>query len=420
MDVLKKLKRLGGGAGGVIIYNAAKLAAEVGNSTAKTRKLKPDIILRLRPVFPHLNLKKVSLFIEASLPPNWFTTSNDVEGMTFGYSIYFKGSGYQTDLSKLHWLVHELAHVDQVRQRENSETQFARDYGVGYLQAGNYWDNPLEIEARAIEAVYLSKLRWADGSLLRENPGAIYVIYGSAKFGVPNMVILDRLFPNAQLTAVPDGVLANISNVPIDGTLLREENGAIWVIYGGAKYGVPDPNTYDRLYSGAVLHQLWDGALVNISDVPIDGTLLREENGGIWVIYGGAKFGVPDPNTYDRLYSGAVLHQLWDGALVNISDVPIDGTLLREENGAIWVIYGGAKFGVPNMVILDRLFPGADYHQVWNGALASISDVPIDGTLFREESSNQVYIIVGGKKRPRPSQIGPVHTLWDGALNQIP
>jgi len=43
--------------------------------------------------------------------------------------------------------MHELVHVDQVRRRGNNETRFARDYGNGFLKAGNYAKNPLEVEA---------------------------------------------------------------------------------------------------------------------------------------------------------------------------------------------------------------------------------------------------------------------------------
>ena len=45
----------------------------------------------------------------------------------------------------------------------------------------------------------------------------------------------------------------------MDGTLLREENGAIWVVFGGARFHVPDMATLNRLYGGKPVSQLWDG-----------------------------------------------------------------------------------------------------------------------------------------------------------------
>ena len=115
-----------------------------------------------------------------------------------------------------------------------------------------------------------------------------------------------------------------------------------------------------------------------IPAIPRDGTLLREENGAIWVIYGGAKFHVPDPGTLSRVFGNTPWYQLWNGALDAIPTMPGDGTLLREENGAIWVIYGGAKFHVPDPATLVRLYGATPWRQVWNGALNAIPAIPVD------------------------------------------
>ena len=148
MSVLDTLRNLGGCAGGIAIYNAAKALAWSRNVNRKKRKLWPKTICRLGELFPYLDLSKIRFSIDCSLPPNWFTSANNVYGMTFGYRIYFKGSGYQKSEPGLQKLMHELVHVDQVRSRGDSERKFACAYGEGYLQAGNYYDNPLEIEAR--------------------------------------------------------------------------------------------------------------------------------------------------------------------------------------------------------------------------------------------------------------------------------
>jgi hypothetical protein len=102
-----------------------------------------------------------------------------------------------------------------------------------------------------------------------------------------------------------------------------------------------------------------------------DGTLHREEWGGIYVIHGGAKFLIPTMEILKKLYPGVPVAQVWDGALNALPTVPKDGTLLREESGEIYVIHGGAKVLIPNMEILKRLYPGVPVAQVWNGALAA-------------------------------------------------
>lgn len=145
--------------------------------------------------------------------------------------------------------------------------------------------------------------------------------------------------------------------------------------------------------------------------------LLRNPNdGAIYVIYGGAKFHVPDPTTLTRLFAGVPVRDAQAGELEHIGKVPGDGTLLQEETtGKVFVIYSGAKFHVPNWDTLTRLFPGFFLRPLWGGAIDHIPDCPADGTFFREESSMQIYIIAGCRKTPAvPTKT--VHVLWDGAL----
>jgi hypothetical protein len=260
----------------------------------------------------------------------------------------------------------------------------------------------------------------ADGSLLREENGAIWVTFDGAKFHVPDSDTLNRLYGGRPFFQLWNGALDAIPAIPTDGTLLREENGAIWVIVRGAKFHVPDPATLNRLFAGRPIFQLWNGALDAIPGIPADSTLLREENGAIWVILGGAKFHVPDPGTLSRLYGGWPFFQLWNGALDQIPGIPVDGTLLREENGAIWVVLGGAKFHVPDPATLTRLFGGKPILQVWNGALDAVPLVPVNGTLFREESSARVFVVEGGRLvNAALYDVNAVHVVWDGALSQI-
>jgi microsomal dipeptidase-like Zn-dependent dipeptidase len=207
-----------------------------------------------------------------------------------------------------------------------------------------------------------------------------------------------------------------------DGALLRESSSpSVYIVFGQAKFHVPDPPTLSRLYDVSQLEIVWDGALDLIPGVPTDGHLLRDENGTIYVIYGGAKFGVPDPPTLTRLFPGRGWGQLWNGALDGLPTTPVDGTLLRDENGAIYVIYGGAKFHVPDPPTLTRLFPGRGWGQLWNGALDGLPTTPVDGTLLREEHG-PVFVMRGGHKTApeSPFLMKFVRVLWDGALAAVP
>jgi hypothetical protein len=171
-----------------------------------------------------------------------------------------------------------------------------------------------------------------------------------------------------------------------------------------------------------VVQQQWSNTSSSCvaSFPPSDGTLLHEPNGAIWAIFGGAKFHVPDVATLNRLYNNKTIKEA-TGGVNGLPTVPVDGTLLREENGTIWVIFGGARFHVPDPATLDRLFGGKSSFQLWDGAPAGIPTVPVDGTLLREENNSQTFIVQGGHKvAAPPSAVGTVYVLWDGALSQIP
>lgn len=147
MSILSQLQAAGGCSGGVAIYNLAKGTVGATNLFRKRIKLWPDTKAIMRRFFPELNLNKVTFCNNSSLPGNWFTSANSVGAMTFGYNIFFKGKDIQQHWEKLELLMHELVHVDQVRKRSDDEVLFACDYGKGYLKAGSYRENPMEIEA---------------------------------------------------------------------------------------------------------------------------------------------------------------------------------------------------------------------------------------------------------------------------------
>jgi hypothetical protein len=92
---------------------------------------------------------------------------------------------------------------------------------------------------------------------------------------------------------------------------------------------------------------------------------------------------------------------------------------IPQESGPIWVIFGQAKFKVPDAATLSRLFPNAPINQLYG--LGAIGYIPIDGTLLREESSSDVWLVLLGTRRiAPPGTPGQVYLLWDGALLQIP
>jgi hypothetical protein len=98
----------------------------------------------------------------------------------------------------------------------------------------------------------------------------------------------------------------------------------------------------------------------------------------------------------------------------------VDRTILSEENGNVWIIFGRAKFQIPDIATRNRLYPGVPVFALWTGALYLIGPIPVDNTYFREESSSIVYVVQQGRKLIAAGVGGPVHILWNGALAQIP
>jgi endonuclease/exonuclease/phosphatase family metal-dependent hydrolase len=93
-----------------------------------------------------------------------------------------------------------------------------------------------------------------------------------------------------------------------------------------------------------------------------DGALFREASSDpVFVIFGGAKFHVPDPDTLLRLYGGwAGVQIVADGALKDLPQIPCDGTMLRDEQDlSPWLIEGGRR---RKMSVLDLINHGGWDH----------------------------------------------------------
>lgn len=111
----------------------------------------------------------------------------------------------------------------------------------------------------------MNDLDLSDGILYRENSRPeVYVIYGRAKFWIPNPDVFNAMgFSWSSVRVVPDGSLANISTIPIYYTLLREySKPEVYVMIGGKKAWIPDPNTFAAMdFSWSSVRVVPDGSL---------------------------------------------------------------------------------------------------------------------------------------------------------------
>jgi hypothetical protein len=76
-----------------------------------------------------------------------------------------------------------------------------------------------------------------------------------------------------------------------------------------------------------------------------------------------------------------------------------DGSMWRQEHDdKVYVIYGGAKFWVPSPSYVNQLGGWQKVKIVQDGALDAVSLIPKEGTYLREDGLPAVFVMRGGKR----------------------
>ena len=162
-----------------------------------------------------------------------------------------------------------------------------------------------------------------------------------------------------------------------------------------------------------------------------DRTLMRDEFGGFRVVFGGTAFRTDD----SVVVNGIRYLDAFDPiAAVPFNELPstaVDGTVVREWNRPeVYVVYGGAKFWIPDPPTLFAL--GFDWSRVGvippNGT-GKLLTLPINGTLMKEQHDPKVFLVEGGHRRwvTSPAAMDARCLPWrhvrvvpDGSLTVIP
>ena len=154
---------------------------------------------------------------------------------------------------------------------------------------------------------------------------------------------------------------------------------------------------------------------------PEEGLILRDPDGTLWIVYDGTRFRLPDEHVRKWLFPHTQIVDSTREAVLRLPTVPPDGALLREEPSPIYVIYGGARFHVPDPGALIRLYDVARVRYLWPSAAHHLPIVPNDGTLLSEEPDFMAYEIRGGRRRPLANLKDghAVGRLWRGALDRF-
>jgi hypothetical protein len=113
---------------------------------------------------------------------------------------------------------------------------------------------------------------------------------------------------------------------------------------------------------------------------PADGVLVRERNHPeVFVVYGGAKFWIPDPETlFDLGFDFTVVKVIPDGGSTQIASIPFDGTLIKEQHDPkVYFVDQQQLRWVTSPSVMDaRCFPWRHVRTVPDNALAALARGP--------------------------------------------
>ncbi|GIJ46071.1 hypothetical protein Val02_29570 [Virgisporangium aliadipatigenens] len=233
----------------------------------------------------------------------------------------------------------------------------------------------------------------AGGGLLREPDGAISLVVGGAPFHLsPDEY---AALGSPPFDSVPAGTFERMPSLIADGTLIRTDDGAIHIVAGGARFHLT-PADYETL--GRPPFVRVPGRLVaGLDTAPVDDTFLRDiVDGAIWQVTGGTRYhldagefaalGSPPFTTVPRAFVDTVA-----------AGVPVEPAFLREVgSGAIHQVVGGRPYHLDPAEYAGLGSPR--FSNVPAGRIAGLPNVPADGTYLRDLTDGAVWVIVGGAK----------------------
>jgi hypothetical protein len=162
-----------------------------------------------------------------------------------------------------------------------------------------------------------------------------------------------------------------------DGSVMSDATGAnLFIVFGGAKFPIDD--TFINATSPDLSNV--SPFISDLPSTPADFTLLREiDRPEVFVVYGGAKFWIPDPPTLHMLgFDFPQVRVIPSGTTAQLRTVPIDGTLIKEfADPKIFLVTNGQLSWVTSPSSMDnRCLPWRHVRTVPNAALASLPRGP--------------------------------------------
>jgi len=139
----------------------------------------------------------------------------------------------------------------------------------------------------------------------------------------------------------------------------------------------------------------------------VDGRLVSDRSDpNIYVEHGGGRFHIPSADEFNANgYKWNAILRAQDGSMAHLPRWPANGTLVRERTHTeLYVVYGGKAFQAPSLDVLTALgLAGKAVTSIPDGSAAGLRAVPYDDMLLRELSGAIVYVMKDGKLRALPS-----------------
>ncbi|MEO7982902.1 MAG: histidine kinase, partial [Bacteroidota bacterium] len=120
-------------------------------------------------------------------------------------------------------------------------------------------------------------LDFPDQTTLRDiTGGAMFVIFGGAKFRLATFDIMNKYSNYRSVLKIPDGMLSRIPDIPRDGTILRQSNeGTVWLVKDKLRHLIHAPEVLE-FFGG------WDALCIvpehTLDQVPDAGDIVTMQN----------------------------------------------------------------------------------------------------------------------------------------------
>lgn len=268
--------------------------------------------------------------------------------------------------------------------------------------------------------------KFASGHLVRDaQTGAVAVTVGGAVAGFGSMSELLAQYPYQAATNLADDQFSSLATTPSNGTLMRNTGGAIAVAANRSVFAFPSLSDllsagYGNIPPVSVPQGYYTSSA--FSSTPANGTLLRNPEGVVAVLAGGARFTFSTAKDLTSTgYDTTRSVEVSDAMLNALPTVAANRTLLRNPEGTVVVVAGGARIAFATGQDLTAAgYTASQSVLLSDSMLNAIPTVPANGTVVAAPGSSQTWAIQSGSKQTSTAPISTAVMVPASYLNSLP